>query len=95
MGKDLVTGKTKNELLLAMTGMVNRESLVQDQQKMGIIVRCTEDIESKLERLTQTMEQNSNAQDSLANKLFWLNVVLTAATAIATVAGVLGMVHKW
>lgn len=55
---------------------------------MGIIVRCTEDVEKALGSLEESMNGNAQASDALATKVFWLNVILAVATAIGTVAAV-------
>ena len=40
-----VEGKNKNEILEALVGTAQPGSSVHEQQKMGIIVRSTEDLE--------------------------------------------------
>ena len=39
-----VEGKDKNEILNALAGTAQPGSAVDEQQKMGIVVRCTEDL---------------------------------------------------
>lgn len=43
-----VKGKTKNEILDALSGTAQAGSPIHEQQKMGIVVRATEDIEAAL-----------------------------------------------
>jgi hypothetical protein len=81
-----VEGKTKNEILRELAGTAQPGSTVHEQQKMGIIVRATEDIESALASveaslvaLDASMKSNAQSSDSLARKVYWLNVVLAAA----------------
>ena len=87
-----VKGKDKNEILEAMVGTAEPGSPVHEQQKMGIVVRATEDLESALASVREalntlrlSMEANANSSDVLAQRVHWLNVVL----AVATVAGTL------
>lgn len=77
-----------------LTRVAHVDSPVHHQQRMGIIVRCTEDIEAKLSVLTQTINENSKSADNLGNKVFWLNVVLAIATAIGTIVSVIDLVRK-
>ena len=57
---------------------------MHEQQKMGVIVRCTEDLEEALGSLEKSM--NLNASDKLATEVYWLNVIPVIATAIGTIA---------
>ena len=57
---------------------------MHEQQKMGVIVRCTEDLEKALGSLEKSM--NLNASDKLATEVYWLNVIPVIATAIGTIA---------
>jgi len=83
-----VEGKDKNEILTALVDTAEPGSRAHEQQKMGIIVRCTEDLEKALGSLEKSMNDNARASDKLATKVFWLNVILAIATAIGTVAAV-------
>jgi len=86
-----VQGKNKNQILNEMVGTAQPGSSVHEQQKMGIVVRATEDIEAAmaslgqaLAKLESSMVGNAKSSDNLARKVFWLNVILTAATVIGT-----------
>jgi len=79
-----VEGKDKNEILEELMGTGIPGSMAHEQQKMGIVVRSVEDIESALKSLESSMNKNAASSESLARKVFWLNVVLTIATAIGT-----------
>lgn len=79
-----VKDKNKNEILNAMVDTAQVGSPVQEQQKMGIIVRSVEDIEASLKSLEVSMNNSAASSTQLASKVFWLNVVLTVATVIAT-----------
>ena len=49
-----VKGKNKNTILQDMYGTAQPGSVVHEQQKMGIIVRCTEDIEKIVQEATRS-----------------------------------------
>lgn len=83
-----VVGKDKNEILTALVDTAEPGSRAHEQQKMGIIVRCTEDLEKALGSLEKSMNDNARASDKLSTKVFWLNVILAIATAIGTVAAI-------
>ena len=85
---DMVKGKDKNTILAEIRTTADPGSVIHEQQKMGIIVRCTEDLEKSLCSLEASMNKNADSSDSLARKVFWLNVVLTAATVLATLLAV-------
>ncbi|MHB1076879.1 hypothetical protein [Thiobacillus sp.] len=78
-----VEDKSKNEILEALTSTALPGSSVHEQQKMGIIVRSAEDLEEALKNLEKSMNRNAESSSQLATKVFWLNVVLVAATATA------------
>jgi uncharacterized membrane protein YccC len=56
---DYVSEKTKTQILQELNGTAQPHSSVHEQQKMGIIVRCTEDMEKSLENLRQSMNQTA------------------------------------
>ena len=51
--------------------------------------RCISDIETALKNLEDSQRKGAMASDKLAARVFWLNVVLAAATVIGTVIAVL------
>jgi len=82
---EYVKNKSKNEILEALVGTGEPGSFVHEQQKMGIIVRSVEDIEEALKSLEKSMNKNAESSSQLATKVFWLNVVLAAATVIGAI----------
>ncbi|MFH1642785.1 MAG: hypothetical protein ABIC04_07870 [Nanoarchaeota archaeon] len=54
-----------------------------EKAKMEIFATC-------LENLEDSINNNSDSSQKLANKVFWLNVILTIATVIATIIAVMG-----
>lgn len=79
-----VKGRSKNQILEDMKGTAQVGSPVHEQQKMGIIVRSTEDVEKALNSLTVSLDNSSKQADILSNRIFWLNLVI----ALAAIAGV-------
>jgi hypothetical protein len=77
---------TKNEILEQMKDTAKVDSPVHEQQKMGIIVRCTEDMEKAIKSLEQSMNKNSEVGNSVAEKICRLNTILTIATIVGVVA---------
>jgi hypothetical protein len=84
-----VSGKDKNEILEALNGTAQVGSTVHEQQKAAITVRCTEDLESAFQNLEEQLKANSESSDSVAHKIFWLNVILASATVVAAIATVI------
>ncbi len=90
-----VEGKDKNQILTEILGTGMPGSMAHEQQRMGIIVRCTEDVEKAIGSLEKSMNANASANDRLATKVYWLNVILTVATGVGTIATVIQLVaHK-
>lgn len=52
-------------------------------------VRCVSDIEKALKALELSQEKSSTIANILSGRLFWLNVILTAATIAYSVVTVL------
>jgi hypothetical protein len=51
--------------------------------------RCVSDLEAALKNLEDSQRKSATASDKLGSRVFWLNVVLTAATVIGTLIAVL------
>ncbi|WP_028301337.1 hypothetical protein [Oceanospirillum beijerinckii] len=60
-----VQGKTKSEILDEMAGTAQPGSQIHEQQKAGIIVRSTEDIQIALEKQTSATLKVNNALEQL------------------------------
>lgn len=60
-----VEGKTKAEILNEMAGTAHPGSQAHEQQKAGIIVRSTEDIQVALEKQTNATRKVNNALEQL------------------------------
>lgn len=83
-----VEGKTKNEILASLGSTGAPGSMIHEQLKAAITVRCTEDIETAFTALTDQLAKNSDSNDRLAAKVFWLNVIITIATVVGALAAV-------
>lgn len=59
-----------------------------EQKRMAILVKCTEDMESKVSQLTGAVRAASDASDRLARIGAFLNAVLVVATLVGAVATV-------
>jgi len=88
--------KTKEELIEEFAGKNTHNTLAGEQYSAAIIVKSASDIESSAEKIKQAVDQfkevardNSRSSDKLSKLLFWLNVVLTAATVVGAIATVL------
>lgn len=74
-----IKGKNKNTILEEMYGTASPCSVVHEQQKMAIPVRCTEDIE-------KVMQESSKSAERLSRKIYFLNWILAAATLVGAIA---------
>jgi len=84
-----IRGKNRKELLSELYGP-DPGSIQHEQIKMAIIVECADALENAFSGLKQSMNRNADSSQQLAEKVLWLNVILT----VATVAGVLITGHK-
>lgn len=87
---NFVKGKPKGQILEEMTKTGEVGSSAHEQQKMGIIVRCSEDIEKALNGLSASLDNSARQADVLSNRVFWLNLVI----ALAAIAGVVIEIFK-
>ena len=60
-----VQDKTKTEILNELAGTAQPGSQIHEQQKAGIIVRCTEDIQVSLEKQTNATRKVNNSLEQL------------------------------
>ena len=81
-----IKDKTKEEILADLYGTAKPSSTVHEQQKMAIIVRCTQDLEESLKNLEESMIKSSESTNKLSNRLFWLEILLVAATIVGAIA---------
>jgi len=81
-----IKDKTKEEILADLKGTAEPGSVVHEQQKMAIIVRCTQDLEKSLKNLEESQIKSSDSMNKLSNRLFWLEIILVAATIVGAIA---------
>jgi len=74
-----IEGKDKKQLLSGLLDVAEVGSRLHEQVKAGILVRCTEDLE-------RVISEASRESSRLGRKIFWLNVVLSAATVVGAIA---------
>ena len=79
----------KNVLLENLLGTAQPTTAVHEQMKMAIFVRCTEDLETGLKSLENSMNDNADASQDLANKVRWLTAVIAVATLLGVVVAIL------
>jgi len=63
--------------LLRKVEDVNKDTEHSDQVRYVILARC-------FENLTKSINSSSESSDKLATKVYYLNIILTIATLIAT-----------
>ena len=80
-GDEYVRDKDKEQLLAALYTDAQVGSKVFEQQRMGIFVRCTEDIQGSIDRFAKSNER-------LSGRLLWLNIILGIFTIAGTVISV-------
>ena len=68
----------KDKLIQTIGQSTMNTSAPYERAKAELLTACVED-------LIKSIDTNSKASHSLATKVFWLNIVLTSATAIGTV----------
>ncbi len=88
-----VNEKTKEQLLEEFSKHTSHNTLEGEQYSAAIIVKSAADMESSAKEIKQAVdefkgavEQIGSSSDQLSKKLLWLNIVLTAATAIGAIA---------
>lgn len=86
--------KMSKEDLAAWVGKYAQPgSLMHEQLLATISVRCAGDLERALKSLEDSQNRNAAASDRLAQKVFWLNVVLAIATVIGTLIAIAQAFH--
>jgi len=90
MSNDMyIKDKSKEQILADLYGTAEPGSEVHEQQKMAILVRCTQDLEAQIRGLTSAMEEANAGNKRLNGKLLFLNLILTLATVVGAAATLL------
>jgi hypothetical protein len=63
-----------------------------EQVKLVILARTTQSLWERIDQLRLSMESNAASNDELAKKVHRLNVVLTWATVIGSLAAIAGVI---
>jgi hypothetical protein len=80
-------GKPINELLELLEAQ-EPGSIRHEQLKMELTIQNARQVTTSVEHLRESFEKNAQSNDRLSNKLYWLNVILTAATVLGTCAAI-------
>lgn len=70
------------------------DSFQSAQVRYTIIARCADRIVEAFGSLESSMNENAESSSRLAEKVFWLNIILTAATCIGTALTIYAMFFK-
>ncbi len=65
-----------------------------EQYKAEIIVKCTEDLEKSIESLKEAIETFSTKSSELGSRVFYLNIILTAATVLYTIVSIMQYINR-
>jgi hypothetical protein len=90
-----IKDKTKEQILAELHGTAEPGSVVHEQQKMAILVRCTQDLEKRISELTGAIEGASKESKDLGMRVVALTRVLTIATALGAIAAALGVLKSF
>jgi hypothetical protein len=72
----------KDKLIQAIGQHTQNTTATYERAKAELLTVCVED-------LIKSIDNNSQKGHALARKIFWLNVVLTSATAIGAIVAIL------
>lgn len=62
-----------------------------EYEKLAITVKCTQDLEKALAKLVAQIRENSESNDRLAKKIYFLNWVLAGATVIIALSAIISL----
>ena len=55
-----------------------------ERRRLGIVIRCAEDIEKATKSLEISINRNADSSKKLAKRMFWLNILLAIVAIIGT-----------
>ena len=84
-----VANKTKEQLLEDFVKIQGHNTLECEHYNMAIMVKSAQSIEKSIDMFNSTVVIFGNKSDALSTKVFWLNIILTLATAVGTFATVI------
>jgi hypothetical protein len=77
----------KNQILNNMLHGPDPGSRAYEQMRMGIFVRCTEDIEKVINSSTDAIKDFTNSNNRLSKQILILNVIFGIFTIVGTILG--------
>ena len=86
-----IHGKSKEQLLEELPKTAQPGSPVYEQMKTAIYAKSIED---SVERFISEINRNSEASNNLAQRVYWLNIVITVATVVVALAAVVGLIIR-
>ncbi len=79
--------RSKDELIKALGALHGTPNAATwEEAKAEFTVSCLNDIVNSMSELNKTIQDNSKSNDAIANKVFWLNIVIAAATVVGSIA---------
>lgn len=70
-------------------------SIVYNQIAAATLVKSNQDISNTIKALEISINKNAKSNDDLANKVLWLNRIITLATITATVTQAITLYLQW
>ena len=92
---DYVKNKNKDQILSDLYGTARPDTVVHEQLKSAILVRCTEDLEKKLADVATSITNAGEQSKKLSSKLLYLNIILTILTALGLIVTILGVLKQF
>ena len=74
------------ELIENIPGAEEKRKQDVEAIKMEVLNRLVQKLETSLRSLEDSMNRNADSSQSLAKKVFWLNIVLVGATVVIAFA---------
>jgi len=81
-----VDKKSKEDLLKEFLAVSSHNTLRGEQYAAAIMVKSVSDIQGSISEFNRTVKSIGESSDALSNKLFWLNLILVAATILGAIA---------
>ena len=68
--------------------LISQQGLAHMQKEALLQVRLATRVSESIDKLKDSMEVNAKSNDKLSNKVYWLNIILTAATVVGVIVGI-------
>jgi len=85
MAESPYRGMSKDQLADEMLNFGGQTGATPTHVMARLQARCVSDLEAALKNLEDSQRKSATASDKLAARVFWLNVVLTAATVVGSI----------